>query len=106
MKILISRESCQKFVKVKLRNCHTVCYGIYFKNYHKNDDVLGCELSKAKLHDFFRELSFIELQPAVLFFYSLLRVRLRGLKIRIRMVVQDSETVLEIPEIPKEFMNF
>ena len=53
MKKLISRESCQKFVKVKLRNCHTVCYGLYFKNYHKNDDVLGCELSKAKLHDFF-----------------------------------------------------
>ena len=39
-------------MKVKFRDCHTVFYGLYFKNYHKNDDVLGCELSKAKWHDF------------------------------------------------------
>ena len=42
-----------KIRESKISNCHTVCYGLYFKNYHKNDDVLGCELSKAKLHDFF-----------------------------------------------------
>ena len=44
-----------KIRESKISNCHTVCYGLYFKNYHKNDDVLGCELSKAKLHDFFLE---------------------------------------------------
>ena len=69
----ISRESCQKFVKVKLRNCHTVCYGLYFKNYHKNDDVLGSTLKKPNCMIFFRELGFIELQPAVFIFLLLIK---------------------------------